>query len=871
MYTSKPFGMSHVRIFAIIVISLAFLLSSAPALAQSDEKPRAPELYTPSTTQDTVVLRWWETDDPAVLGIRYEVQRRNGGGWNVVNGVYGQYRTYSDGSVTIPFTDSSVSPDTKYTYRVYAIKGDRRSDSSSRVLAITDPAPERYVAPVRTPEPTPEPTAEPTPAPTAEPTPENQDVGTPQQQVPVDDPPQQQVPVDDPPQQQVPVDDPPQQQVPVDDPPQQQVPVVDPPQQQVTDVDEPQQQVPDDDQQQDDNNEIDEVVQTNSKIDKIEDLDGGGEDPVIDGPSLTRTTATSTSITLEWDAPTGATPTGYRIWMKTGETVFSYQFYGYNADLSPKIIATLKVSDTSTTSGDTATTETITGLAPNTMHHFWVAALYGTGTKTQGLISPRMSLRTDPTVVAPSAVRNVQVIDLPSPSNSIRVSWNAAEASTATPGCAVDGHTVAKWSISGDTGSRNIGNVLLYDWSESYLRPDDTYVFSVTAKCGAVTGERATVTFTTVPAATLPPVPVPHLSVSTATEVTLKWYTPQSPKDNSWGFEIERMGGGADWSVVTGTYAGGSSTTPGGFQYGNGGFATIWYDRTVSADTFYTYRIATVDSSNNKSAPSTRVTAQTLIATSTGTPGAPLNVRTGLVLTNPNKVRVMWDPPDDGGGSTITGYQILKNNAVLVANTGNANTTYDDAVVEEGQFSIYRVRAINSQGGGLRSRITSSSAIRFSVNPPPGTTVHTRAARSGTAVVEIKNDAANSDSTVRVKWTDGTSTSRVCHTDYYLIYGILQEDSSYKYQFGSPAVTSNPDISIAARWYVMNYDDPVGPYKRGYEQTLAKVWTTSATPDTGETTLNWKLKVYCGHPAASDSVEIAEAAPTIVTTFTFTL
>ena len=855
----------HLRILVMIGVTISLLATVVPALAQSGERPRAPELYTPSTTHDTVKLFWWETADPAVLGITYEVQRRNGRGWNVVNGVYGQIRTYSDGSVTIPFTDSSVSPDTNYTYRVYAIKGDLRSSSSRRILAITEPAPERYVAPVSTPEPTPEPTAEPTPAPTAEPTPENQDVGnTPQQQVPVDDQPQQQVPVVDQPQQQVPVDDQPQQQVPVDDQPQQQVPVDDQPQQQVPVDDQPQQQVPDDD------NGIDEVVQNNNKPDKIEELDGGGEDPVIDGPSLTRTTATSTSITLEWDAPTGATPTGYRIWMKTGETVFSYQFYGYNSDRSPKIIATLKVSDTSTTSGDTATSETITVLASNTMHHFWVAALYGTGTKTQGLISPRMSLRTDPTVVAPSAVRNVQVTDLPSPSNSLRVSWNAAEANT-TPGCAVDGHTVAKWSIGGDTSSRNIGNVLLYDWSESYLRPDDTYVFSVTARCGAVTGERATVTFTTDPAATLPPMPVPHLSNSTATQVTLKWYTPQSPKVNNWGFEIERMGGGADWSVVTGTYAGGSSTTPGGFQYGNGGFATIWYDRTVSADTFYTYRIATVDSSNNKSAPSTRVTAQTLIATSTGTPGAPLNVRTGLVLTNPNKVRIMWDPPDDRGSSDITGYQILRNNSVVIANTGTLLTTYDDSVVEEGQFSIYRVRAINSQGGGLRSRITSSSAIRFSVNPPPGTTVHTRPARSGSAMVEITNDTANSDSTVRVKWTDGTATSRVCHTDYYLIYGILQDDSSYKYQFGSPGVTSNPDISIAGRWYLMNYDDPVGPYKRGYEQTLARVWTTSATPGTGETTLNWKLKVYCGHPAASDSVEIAEATPSIVTAFTITV
>ena len=192
----------HLRILVLIGATIALMVAAVPALAQSGEKPRAPELYTPSTTHDSVVLRWWETADPAALGITYEVQRRNGGGWNVVNGAYGQMRSYSDGSVTIPFTDSSVSPDTNYTYRVYAIKGDRRSDSSRRVLAITEPAPERYVAPVSTPEPTAEPTAEPTPAPTAEPTPENQDVGTtPQQQVPVDDPPQQQVPVDDPPQQ----------------------------------------------------------------------------------------------------------------------------------------------------------------------------------------------------------------------------------------------------------------------------------------------------------------------------------------------------------------------------------------------------------------------------------------------------------------------------------------------------------------------------------------------------------------------------------------------------------------------------------------------------------------------------------------------
>ena len=153
MYTSKPFGISHFRILAIIAISLAFLLSSAQTLAQSGERPRAPELYIPITTHSTVLLKWWEADDPAKLGIRYVVQRKDNidVDWHVVDGTYGQLQTYHDRTVGIPFTDSSVSPNTVYTYRVYAIKGDLRSDSSRRMRAVTEPAPEGNVQPVSTP------------------------------------------------------------------------------------------------------------------------------------------------------------------------------------------------------------------------------------------------------------------------------------------------------------------------------------------------------------------------------------------------------------------------------------------------------------------------------------------------------------------------------------------------------------------------------------------------------------------------------------------------------------------------------------------------------------------------------------------------
>ena len=811
MYTSKSFGISHVRILAIIAISLAFLLSSAPTLAQSGEKPRAPELYIPITTHDTVLLKWWEPDDPAKLGITYEVQRRahSEDDWNVVGGRYGQLETYNDRSVGIPFTDSSVSPNTSYTYRVYAIKGDRRSDSSARMRAVTEPAPEGNAQPVSTPEATPNPTPQSTTVATPNPTPQPTTVAT------------------------------------LNPTPQPTTVATLNPTPQPTTVTEL--RLNDQNGNSLINGVDDLITQTIIKPTKISELDGGENDPVIDNLALTRSTTTSTSIKLEWTVPVGGTPTGYRIWMNSGERIIDGQFYA----------ATVKVSDT----GGTTLSETITSLSPNTPHYFWVAALYGTGTKTAGLISKRMPVMTDPSDNAPSAVRNLRVNDLPN--DKVRILWDAAEAST---GCPVSGHDVTKWSLGLDRGSNSIGNVTQYDWDEANLRPDDVYVFSVTPKCGTVTGERATVRFETGPVSTRPPAPQPHLAKATATQVELKWYTEDNPRDNNWGFEVERKTIASAWSVVTGTYAGGSATNPGGFEYASGGFGTIWYDNSVSADTFYAYRIATVDrdNANAKSVTSNLVTAQTLIATSTGAPGAPVNITTGLVLTNPKAVRIMWDPPDDTGSSAIIGYQILKNNAVLIANTQDTNTTYDDTDVSEGQYSIYRVRAINTQGAGLRSRIANGSWSRFSLNPPPGTTVHTRPDRAGTVTVVITNDATAGNSSVTVTWTDGTAGTRVCHTDYYLVYGFKQNDGTYQYVFGPIYGSGNPGIHVVGAINLLNQSDPVGPYARSYTKTLSPVWTTTDPAPLGQKTLNWKLKVYCGSPFATDSAQIGgEATPTI--------
>jgi hypothetical protein len=70
-------------------------------------------------------------------------------------------------------------------------------------------------------------------------------------------------------------------------------------------------------------------------------------------------------------------------------------------------------------------------------------------------------------------------------------------------------------------------------------------------------------------------------------------------------------------------------------------------------------------------------------------------------------VHLTWKAPDNGG-SDISGYVILRgttlgSESVFVANTGNANTTFDDPVDPSVAHYFYVVKAINGQGTGLLS------------------------------------------------------------------------------------------------------------------------------------------------------------------------
>ena len=225
-----------------------------------------------------------------------------------------------------------------------------------------------------------------------------------------------------------------------------------------------------------------------------------------------------------------------------------------------------------------------------------------------------------------------------------------------------------------------------------------------------------------------------------------------------------------------------------------------------------------------------KISALTLVAeASGGTPGAPVNVRYGLVLSSPKAVRIMWDPPANTGGSAIIGYQIEKatrdnEEGVRVIETNSTATTYDDrslsedgitgtSIDKDGTFYFYKVIAINSQGAGVASALLTA---RWTHHPRPSVTVHTRAARPGTATAAITNGAT--DSTWVVTWVDGAAATRQCHTDYTLIFGYRTSATGtvYTYEFPPPTVTvDSPAIVISKSVENPDHRRPVPSNRHG--------------------------------------------------------
>ena len=324
----------------------------------------------------------------------------------------------------------------------------------------------------------------------------------------------------------------------------------------------------------------------------------------------------------------------------------------------------------------TTLTRNVIGLDINDEYYFKVTTENTFGTSGDSNVVNGPTLPTPPASVNVTVVSNV----------ALTVSWNQPTGTEQT-GYKIERSTDdTNWStLVANTGNTNT------TYADTGLTPLTTYYYKVSTINVSGTSVASSSSFNQTNGA--PDAPTDLVATSlTQAHIKLDWVTPGD--DNGQpiiGYKIERGTDGTNFSVLV------SDT----------GDVTVTYtDTTGIAGTVYYYRISALNTygaglpSNIDSALSTDVPAQVTGLSATAQPDF--------------EIDLAWTAPSDGG-SAILGYNIERSLdnvawADLVVNTGNQNVTYTDINLVSGQDYYYRVSAINLVGNGTASSVVTDQA-----------------------------------------------------------------------------------------------------------------------------------------------------------------
>ena len=208
---------------------------------------------------------------------------------------------------------------------------------------------------------------------------------------------------------------------------------------------------------------------------------------------------------------------------------------------------------------------------------------------------------------------------------------------------------------------------------------------------------------------------------------------------------------------------------------------TTYTDDTAEPDRQYVYRIKAVNPAG-LSEISSWVRAYTPAAPDGQPPAAPQQV---LSAAGHNIVLLHWaDPQDD----SITGYRILRADvvdgapgefAVLIEDTGNADTSYTDETVEAETSYVYRVLAINPDGV---SEPSSDVEIRTSAPVAPQEPLRTEPANVSEGVSEGGTDCPSNTTTTCEVGVGGSVTGEIdSETDKDWFKVVLEAGKTYQF------------------------------------------------------------------------------------------
>ena len=441
-------------------------------------------------------------------------------------------------------------------------------------------------------------------------------------------------------------------------------------------------------------------------------------------PTVSATAGSTTSLDVTWTAPTN-----------TGPAIASYDLQ-YRAGTSGNF--------TNGPQNVTGTSAAIGSLAADTSYEVQVRA---TNAEGDGDWSVAGTGRTTATS-APGAPTGLTATA--SGATQIDLSWSAPGSTGGSrrtdrdgvrrrrsssilrvardPGSAITGYRIEVSSNGGSSWTNlvaNTGNANT-TYAHTGLTAGTTRHYRVSAINANGTGVPSNVDSATT-GATAPGAPTGlTATASGTTAINLSWSAPGSTGGSAiTGYKIEVSPNGT--SGWTDQVANTNST------------ATTYAHTGLGAGTTRHYRVSAINT--NGAGTASNVDS----ATTDGTvPGAP----TGLTATasGTTAINLSWSAPGSTGGSAITGYRIeVSSNGTsswtnLVANTGNANTTYAHTGLTAGTTRHYRVSAINANGTGVPSNVANATTGATAPGAPTGLT----ATASGTTAINLSWSAPGS-------------------------------------------------------------------------------------------------------------------------------
>ena len=384
---------------------------------------------------------------------------------------------------------------------------------------------------------------------------------------------------------------------------------------------------------------------------------------------LATETVAYNTVTLTWDEPQDESITGY-------------------------VVMRLDIvrSDMITLAADTGTADigyTDETVEAETLYFYYVQAINPGG---ESELSDYAVVRTpeapDPALFAPSNL-SVELVD-----GRVSLGWDAP----AEDAGSVTGYEILRargWDdpvvLVADTGSAATAYT-----DETADAPGESYAYRVKA---VRDGERSQASDPVVIQLPVPPPSAPAgLSASSGVGgVFLSWQAPVEDAGSVTGYEVLRAQGEGELTTLVAD---------------TGNAATAYTDATAGgASERYAYRVRAIRG-GEKSADSNEARVQL-------PPAAPRLVESAAAS---DLVLLSWaDPQDD----SITGYRILRADivdgvqgefAVLIEDTGSAETSYADDTVENGRVYVYRVLAIGP--GGL-SEPSRDVRVRTTTPVPP--------------------------------------------------------------------------------------------------------------------------------------------------------